>query len=214
MQLQQTTERPAMPWNEARSPYLPYPGQNSPFSVVKPLQLRARVKAKRELLEWIEQQNPRWFAKAEQIAKRELVKQSRLGLTPLIPRYSQDMNVRAATMGQATPPINPTVAEEKAEESWLDKLVGAAKDIAPAFIQFKQQKEILDMQVERAKQGLPPLEAAYIAPTVRIQTELSPEMMTTARAGITEGLQKLAIPLMLVGGVALVMMTGKRRRRR
>ncbi len=211
MQLQQNTTPPAVPWNQARSPFIPYPGQNSPFSVVKPLQLRAKVRAKRALVEWMEQQNPAWMAKAEQIAKREIVKQSRLGLTPLIPRYSQDMNVRTATMGQATP---PTVAEEKAEESWLDKLVGAAKDIAPAFIQFKQQKEILDMQVERAKQGLPPLEAAYIAPTVRIQTELSPEMMTTARAGITEGLQKLAIPLLLVGGVALVMMTGKRRRRR
>ncbi len=199
---------PAVSWDTARSPFLPYPRQGSPWSVVKTLDINARLKAKRELVEWMERQNPEWMEKAKQIAAREVG----LGRTTYIPRFDQDLNVRAAVMGQATPPITP--AEAEAESSWLDKLVGAAKDIAPAFIQFKQQKEILDMQVERARQGLPPLEAAYIAPTVRIQTELSPEMMTTARAGITEGLQKLAVPLFLVGGLAVFMMTRRKGRRR
>lgn len=226
MQLNQAT----VPWNVARSPFIPYPGQNSPWSIVKPLQLRAKVRAKRAFLDWLDQQNPELVQRAEEMATRSVAgtavgnalvrapNNGNLGYTPLIPRFSQDMNIRqrvmSQQMGQATPPITPdTDTEAKAESSWLDKIIDAASSIAPAYLQFEQQKKILDMQVERAKRGLPPLESAYIAPTVRVQAEVTPEMMTEARAGITEGLQNLALPLLAVGGIALLMMGGRRRRR-
>lgn len=231
MQLAQNHAPPATPWNKARSPFIRYPSQRSPWSTVKPLEVTSRVQAKREFVQWLDKQNPALVAKAQQIAERALNRQGlgayiepgrrsmekvlTLGITPRIYRFDQDMNVRrdAMQLGQATPPIAPTIPEEKAEEGWLDKLIGAASTIAPAYIQFKQQQDILDMQIERAKQGLPPLESAYIAPTVRVEAGMTPEMMTTARRGITEGLQNIAIPAMLIGGVLLLTMGGRRRRR-
>ncbi len=231
---------PATPWNKARSPFIRYPSQGSPWSVVKPLDVSQRLKAKREFIEWLDHQNPELVQKAQEIAKREttrmgaymepnpnaMVEMGTLGYTPMIPRYSQDMNIRRRVMerglGQAWPSMweptptfpngSQTIPEEKAEEGWLDKVIGAASTIAPAYLQFQQQKEILDMQLERAKQGLPPLETAYLAPTVRIQTELSPEAMRTAREGLTAGIGQLGFPLLVLGGVALMMM-GQRRRR-
>lgn len=213
---------PATPWNKARSPFIRFPSQQSPWSTVKPMEVAQRVAAKREFVEWLDKQNPELVAKATAIAKREVNKG--LGLSPRIYRYSQDMNVRRAAMqrtmgqlpvgfGQATPPITgPTIPEEQAEEGWLDKLIGAATTIAPAYLQFQQQKDILDMQLERAKQGLPPLETAYMAPTVRIQTELTPEAARTARAGIAEGMGKLAFPIMLAVGAFMLTRGGRRRR--
>lgn len=206
---------PATPWNKARSPYLPYPSQSSPWSTVRPVAVAQRVAAKREFVEWLNRENPKLVAKAKQIAKRTL--SGGLGASTLIPRFSQDMNVRRAAMsqglGQATPSImGPTIPQEQAEEGWLDKLIGAATTIAPAYLQFQQQKEILDMQLERAKQGLPPLETAYMAPTVRIQTELSPEALRTARTGIAEGMGKLAFPLLLAVGAFMLTKGGRRRR--
>lgn len=225
---------PATPWNKARSPFLRFPSQSSPWSTVKPVAVRQRVAAKREFIDWLDKQNPELVAKAREIAKREVNRG--LGLSPRIYRYAQDMNVRRAAMkqgmgdtlyikhgngmgqlpvgfGQTPPIVGPTIPEEQAEEGWMDKLIGAATTIAPAYLQFQQQKEILDMQLERAKQGLPPLETAYLAPTVRIQTELSPEALRTARTGIAEGLGNLAFPLLLVGGVMLLTMGRGRRRR-
>ncbi len=233
MQLGQNRAPPATPWNVARSPFIRYPGQGSPSSVVAPLKARATVRAKRELVEWMDKQNPEWIKKAEEIVLKKSPGAARnmtvapnngtLGYTPLVHRYSQDMNVRRRVMeqglGQATPgiwapPPEPTTTEEAAtEESWLDKVIGAATTIAPAYLQFKQQKEILDMQLERAKQGLPPLETAYLAPTVRIQPELSPEALRTAREGITTGIQNVAVPALLIGGLVLLTMGGRRRRR-
>ncbi len=216
MQLAQNNAPPATPWNQARSPFIRYPSQSSPWSTVKPVAVAQRVAAKREFVEWLDKQNPELVAKAQEIARREV--KTGLGLSPRIYRYSQDMNVRRAAMeqglGQTTPPIvGPTIPQEQAEEGWLDKLIGAATTIAPAYLQFQQQKEILDMQLERAKQGLPPLETAYMAPTVRIQTELSPEAARTAREGIAAGLGNLALPILLVGGVMLLTMGRGRRRR-
>lgn len=227
MNLQQTPP-PATSWNTARSPFIRYPSQRSPWSVVKPVEVRRRVAAKREFVEWLDHQNPKLVAKAQEIAEREfnalggtlVIKHGdnrNLGYSPVIPRFSQDMNIRRdvmSTLGQATPPfVGPTIPEEQAEEGWLDKLIGAATTIAPAYLQFQQQKEILDMQLERAKQGLPPLETAYMAPTVRVQTELGPEAQRAAREGITAGLGTLAFPLILVAGAFLLMQGGRRRRR-
>ncbi len=233
MNLNQTPP-PATPWNKARSPFIRYPSQSSPWSTVRPVAVAQRVAAKREFIDWLDKQNPALVAKAQEIARREVNRG--LGVSPIIPRFSQDMNVRRRAMrqmgnrlyiehgngmgqlpvgfGQTTPPIvGPTIPEEQAEEGWLDKLIGAATTIAPAYLQFQQQKEILDMQLERAKQGLPPLETAYMAPTVRIQTELSPEAARTAREGIAAGLGNLALPILLVGGVMLLTMGRGRRRR-
>ncbi len=228
---------PATAWNKARSPFIRYPSQGSPWSVVKPLDVKARLKAKREFVEWLDHQNPRLLQKATEIAKRKMngmgaymepnpnamLEMDTLGYTPLIPRFSQDMNIRRDVMdqglGQAWPSMweptptfptgSQTIPEEKAEEGWLNKVIDAASTIAPAYLQFQQQKEILDMQLERAKQGLPPLETAYLAPTIRIQPELSPE----ARQAVTTGIQNLALPVLLIGGVALLATMGRRRRR-
>lgn len=229
MHLNQNTAPPSTSWNKARSPFIRYPGQGSPSSVVKPLQLRARVRAKQQYINWLTKQRPDLVKKAREVAAGQAAPLQ--GFTPLVPRYSQDMNVRRITMGQFNPPA--TVPEEEkswwdkltdtvtgaydkatapvatatgtdakvaAEEGWLDKLIGATKEIAPAYLQFQQQKEIMDMQVQRAKQGLPPLDTSFVAPTVKIQ------------ADIGSGITKLALPLLAIGGIALLI--GRRKGRR
>ncbi len=239
---------PATPWNQARSPFIRYPSQSSPTSVVKPLAVHQRVQAKREFLEWLDKQNPELVRKAQAIVERDQVNRGgmpnvtqadngNLGLTPRYYRFDQDMNVRQGVMrkqgmgqlpvglGQATPwdpfapdpwatpPISPTIPEEQAEESWLDKLIDTASNLAPAVFQTWQQKEIMDMQLERARQGLPPLDTTQMAPTIRIQTELSPETTRAAREGLTAGIGQLGFPLLVLGGVLLMTMGGRRRRR-
>jgi hypothetical protein len=110
---------------------------------------------------------------------------------------------------------------ETEEGSWLDKLIGAAQQILPAYLQYEQQREVLDIQLERARAGLPPLETGQYAPSVQVGLDpetvrrLGDEAMTRASAA-AQGVFAGPWPWILlgVGGIALVAMQGQGRRRR
>lgn len=67
---------------------------------------------------------------------------------------------------EAIAPNITTIAEEQRmpSESWADAVVR----ILPALAATWQQKQLLQVQVERAKQGLPPLDANQIAAGVNV----------------------------------------------
>jgi len=66
-------------------------------------------------------------------------------------------------------------ATQKPKGIW-DSIVSGIKDLAPQYLQFKNQKKIMSMQLKRAEQGLPPLNVEQLAPTVRVQAGLSPDL--------------------------------------
>lgn len=70
-----------------------------------------------------------------------------------------------------------------AKPSWLQTIA----DLAKTYILTRQQKSIMDMQLKRAEQGLPPVDVATMAPTVRVIGDLPPQtktMLTLAIIGI------------------------------
>lgn len=76
-----------------------------------------------------------------------------------------------ASLETVAPNITSLVAEQRMQsESWIDAL----ERILPAVVSTWQQKEIMQVQVERAKQGLPPLDASQLAAGVNVG--LSPEV--------------------------------------
>lgn len=68
---------------------------------------------------------------------------------------------------------NPGLGEEAAAPaSWFDKLMTAAPQIATSAAQYK----LIAENVKRAKKGLPPIDSASVAPTVKVQAQLDPEI--------------------------------------
>jgi len=53
--------------------------------------------------------------------------------------------------------------------SFIDAFTSAIEKVAPALISADQQRRIMKMQVDRARQGLAPLEASQYSPTVRVE---------------------------------------------
>ncbi len=81
------------------------------------------------------------------------------------------------------PNITTFVAEQRMQdESWIDAL----ERILPVVVSTWQQKEILQVQVERAKNGLPPLDASQLA------------------AGVNVGLSPDVKRMLMIGGAALL----------
>lgn len=77
------------------------------------------------------------------------------------------------------------------DNGWLDNIIGAAEKIIPTVYQYKTQKEVWDLQMERARQGQEPLDVSqYSAPPVRVQVEPSPmafEMDPETKQMLTTG---------------------------
>lgn len=85
-------------------------------------------------------------------------------------------------------------------------LVGSLKDLAPSYLQFKQQKDLMKMQLKRAQSGLPPADVKDYTPVIKTQIDLAPE----TRRAVVNQTANLIKPLMIGGGVLLGIMALKR----
>ena len=90
-------------------------------------------------------------------------------------------------------------------------IVDTVKNVAPSLIQLSSQKKILDMQIKRAEQGLPPLDAAQYSPTIKVEAAISPESeeaakriaIETSKQGISE-LKPIFFGALLLGALMLL----------
>lgn len=91
---------------------------------------------------------------------------------------------------------------------WYEKAIDAVKDALPTYIQYKTQNKILDAQLRRAEQGLPPLETAQYAPTMQLEHRLPQQYVQTGQN------TALIIGGLVVGGLLLFAMMNRPARRR
>jgi hypothetical protein len=83
-----------------------------------------------------------------------------------------------------TPPVSATGAFD-----WT-AVLNAGKSLLVGVTQADMQKQIFDLNVERAKRGLPPIASQTLAPTVGVQVGMSPDtkkMLTWAIGGSVLG---------------------------
>lgn len=77
-------------------------------------------------------------------------------------------------------------------ESFWSKFTKAAAGLGTTYLALKNQRDVMRINLERAQQGQPPIDAATSAPVVRTQVDMSPELtnrlVSTAGAGINKTL--------------------------
>ena len=109
------------------------------------------TESQKQFIEWLNAKDPMILRLAK---KRYDIKLQRAGVNGL------------AGLGEDAPAKKPSFWETLAE---------TAKSVLPSLVTMPLQKKILDIQIKRADQGLPPLDAAqYVAP-IKIQADVSPE---------------------------------------
>jgi hypothetical protein len=75
----------------------------------------------------------------------------------------------------------------------LDKLLTTIQTLAPVYLQARAQKDVLDVQMDRMRAGLPPLRATDYAPAVQIGVD--PNLISDAGERLK--------PFLIYGGLAL-----------
>lgn len=82
--------------------------------------------------------------------------------------------IRAANVGPSNMGAlgQDNTATDTAGAPWYTKIIDAAEKIIPTVYQYKTQKKVWDLQMQRAKQGQEPLDVSqYTAPPIRVQVE-------------------------------------------
>ena len=82
---------------------------------------------------------------------------------------------------------------------WYSKVIDAAGQVATTYFQSKVQKETTDLQIERARQGLPPLDLSLYgaAPvTTQIDFKMSPQTKMFVWAGVAVVAAIFLIPML------------------
>jgi hypothetical protein len=153
-------------WDIQHAPFMQYPRSGGPWSVTRHAKAKKRLAAKQKYLEWVEQTFPEGFEVARVQAESK-------GLKGLGQRYdyrwTQDMNVRMKSfqgLGQ-TPTVDenkgptPIVEQKPWYEKSLDILVDSVNRVVPEYIKYQTDKQLLDINLKRMRQGLLPAEGEF-----------------------------------------------------
>ncbi len=98
----------------------------------------------------------------------------------------------ASSFDVIAPGFSAAIEGEQAQsESWID----AAARLIPILVVSDQQRKLLEIQTDRARQGLPPLQAADYAPGVRVG--LTDDTTKLVLAGIAALAAVLIIPQLI-----------------
>jgi hypothetical protein len=95
-------------------------------------------------------------------------------------------------LGQTTDASGNTTT---APTSWWQQIASAVTSLGTAYVGYESQKATLDLNLQRAQQGLPPISTATMAPTVTTQVDLSPQILARLQDTTTKAL--------LYGGIAI-----------
>lgn len=155
------------------------------------------AQSKMQFLKWLEKRDPAVFDLA---MKRFQIKQGETALHGM-------GAINWGSIGENITGFFNTAAE-------------TVKNVLPTVIQYKAQSKVLDSQLKRAEQGLPPLNVADYSPVMTINPRIDPAseaaLTRIAVQSTSTGVEKI-MPWALGGlGLVMLMMTmrGGRSRRR
>lgn len=97
----------------------------------------------------------------------------------------------------------PTTTEAAQEKSLWEKIIDGVVTVGTGLVGLKAQEKLLELNIERAKAGLPPLDSIAAAPVIRTQVELDPALARDIVSNVGGTITK---NLMLFGGIALVIL--------
>lgn len=163
---------------------------------IEEIPMDTKTKARAQFLTWLKESDPEAF---EQILQK----------------MGMDTNGNQVSLGDI-PPINYGLygmgqTDGEDTRTWWQKLADTVTSLGTAVIGYKTQKNILETNLQRAEQGLPPLDMSEGAPVVKTQVDISPEIMAKLQESAAAGMQNI----LLFGGIALAafFLLGGRKRR-
>jgi hypothetical protein len=120
-----------------------------------------------QLADWLKTNHPALFQRAIRVAENAT-------------------NNGLGQMGPSAPAPEPT-------KSFWEKFTEAAAGLGTTYLTLKNQRDAMKINLDRAQQGLPPIDAGTSAPVITTQVALSPELTNRLVSTAGEGLNKMLL---------------------
>jgi len=88
------------------------------------------------------------------------------------------------------------------------RFLEAATAATTAVFQTKAQKEMLNLNIKRAKSGLPPMDTSFAAPVIRTQFDVSPEIAQSLQQSAAKATMNIGL-IVGAGVLAFLLLRGK-----
>jgi len=75
---------------------------------------------------------------------------------------------------EASVATTPTTTTDE-NGAWYSDILDFAKEAVPAYLAYDAQKDLMDLNMTRAEQGLDPIDPGLTAPQIRVVHDLPPE---------------------------------------
>lgn len=86
-------------------------------------------------------------------------------------------------------------------KSFWEKFTEGALAVGTSYLVLKNQKDMLTLNIARAEQGLPPLDAATTAPVIRTQVAIDPATAQALASNVGSSINR---GMLMIGAVAIV----------
>jgi hypothetical protein len=100
--------------------------------------------------------------------------------------------------------VPTTTTTDNGGEAWYSGILDFAKEAVPAYLAYDAQKDLMDLNMERARQGLDPIDPGVTAPQVRVVHDLPPEVGTAITDMKMGGMNILMWGALALGGFFLI----------
>ncbi len=104
------------------------------------------------------------------------------------------------------------IAEGEPAPTSFSSIIDKITTLGGSYLTYTMQKKIINMNIERAKIGLPPIDiaAAGAAPVIQTEVNISPAMIASLKESLGGGMQQIG--LLIAVGLGAFLLFGKKRR--
>lgn len=129
-----------------------------------------KVRATMRFLSWLRKFHPEMYASVmERMGGREAPPAG-----PLM-ELSNSWGLGQLTEDPLIVGTTSTTTSTSSGWDWAKDALSFAKEAVPAYLAYDAQKDLMDLNLERARQGQDPIDPGLTAPQVTLQHELPPE---------------------------------------
>lgn len=169
------------------------------LSVAAEKRRRTTLNPRVQFADWLKRKMPEVWAVAEEAAVNQAERLDAMqagvyGGEQLGGWFADFFTAPVQTVKEAT------TATATAVKSTWEKLLDGAIAGGTAYLTYQNQKDMLALNIERAKMGLPPLDAGATAPVIKTQVDIAPELADKLVSNLGSSINR---NMMLFGAIAI-----------
>lgn len=137
------------------------------------------------------------MARKRMVAQKRYIKWLNKNAPDVLNRALKKADISRADLGMGLNGLGQT----QDDKAWYEKVVDFVEPLASGWAAIEQQKTLVEINKERAKQGLDPINT----PTLKVQGEAGPQTRAAMQQSVKDAAAQY-IPYLIGGGILLFLL--------